>query len=82
MTQHLARFTQEVMRETSPLSPGLREFIAAYISYVKECEFCTKARVAVAALIEKAYKTKSARRLELHRRHSSIRFATSPVHPV
>ena len=49
MTQHLARFTQEVMREPSPLSPGLRELIAAYTSYVNECEFCTKAHVAVAA---------------------------------
>jgi uncharacterized peroxidase-related enzyme len=49
MTKHLARFTQEVMREPSPLSPGLRELIAAYTSYVNECEFCTKAHVAVAA---------------------------------
>lgn len=49
MTLHLARFTQEVMREPSPLSPGLRELIAAYISYVNECEFCTNADVAVAA---------------------------------
>jgi uncharacterized peroxidase-related enzyme len=49
MTQHLARFTQEVMREPSPLAPGLRELIAAYTSYVNECEFCTKAHVAVAA---------------------------------
>jgi uncharacterized peroxidase-related enzyme len=49
MTQHLAHFTQEVMREPSPLSPGLRELIAAYTSYVNECEFCTKAHVAVAA---------------------------------
>jgi uncharacterized peroxidase-related enzyme len=49
MTQHLARFTQQVMREASPLSPGLRELIAAYTSYVNECEFCTLAHVAVAA---------------------------------
>jgi AhpD family alkylhydroperoxidase len=49
MTSHLARFTQEVMREPSPLSPGLRELIAAYTSYVNKCEFCTKAHVAVAA---------------------------------
>jgi uncharacterized peroxidase-related enzyme len=49
MTQHLARFTQAVMREPSPLSPGLRELIAAYTSYVNECESCTKAHVAVAA---------------------------------
>src|ERR1700733_8871932 len=48
MTQHLARFAQEVMREPSPLSPGLRELVAAYTSYVNECEFCTKAHVAVA----------------------------------
>ena len=48
MTLHLARFTQEVMREPSPLSPGLRELIAAYTSYVNECEFCTKTHVAVA----------------------------------
>jgi hypothetical protein len=27
MTEHLARFTQEVMREPSPLSPGLRASI-------------------------------------------------------
>jgi uncharacterized peroxidase-related enzyme len=49
MTSHLARFTQEAMREPSPLSPGLRELIAAYTSYINECEFCTKAHVAVAA---------------------------------
>jgi len=49
MTRHLALFTQEVMREPSPLSPGLRELIAAYTSYVNECGFCTKAHVAVAA---------------------------------
>jgi len=28
-TGHLARFTQEIMREPGPLSPGLRELIAA-----------------------------------------------------
>ena len=49
MTRHLAHFTQEVMHEPSPLSPGLRELIAAYTSYVNECGFCTKAHVAVAA---------------------------------
>ena len=49
ITMHLARFTQEVMREPSPLSSGLRELIAAYTSYVNQCEFCTKAHVAVAA---------------------------------
>jgi uncharacterized peroxidase-related enzyme len=49
VTPHLARVAQAVMREPSPLSPGLREMIAAYTSYVNESEFCTKAHVAVAA---------------------------------
>ena len=38
-TQHLARFTQEVMREPAPLSPGLRELIAAYTSAANHCPF-------------------------------------------
>ena len=38
-TEHLARFTQEVMREASPLSPGLRELIAAYTSAENDCPF-------------------------------------------
>jgi uncharacterized peroxidase-related enzyme len=48
-TQHLARFTQEILRGPSPLSPALRELIAAYTSRLNECEFCTQAHVAVAA---------------------------------
>jgi hypothetical protein len=39
MTSHLARFTQEVMREPAPLTPGLRELIAAYTSERNECPF-------------------------------------------
>lgn len=50
-TQHLARFTEEVMRGPSSLSPGLRELIAAFTSYNNECAFCTKAHVAVAAAL-------------------------------
>jgi alkylhydroperoxidase family enzyme len=38
-TDHLARFTQEIMRGPSPLSPGIRELIAAYTSYRNECPF-------------------------------------------
>ena len=38
-TVHLARFTQEIMREEAPLSPGLRELIAAYTSYRNDCPF-------------------------------------------
>ena len=38
-TQHLARFTQEIMRGPSPLSPGIRELIAAFTSYRNDCPF-------------------------------------------
>ena len=38
-TQHLARFTQEVLRGPAPLSPGLREMIAAYTSVRNHCPF-------------------------------------------
>jgi hypothetical protein len=38
-TQHLARFTQEVMRGESPLSPGMRELIAAFTSRQNSCPF-------------------------------------------
>jgi hypothetical protein len=38
-TEHLARFTQEIMRGEAPLSPGLRELIAAYTSYRNDCPF-------------------------------------------
>jgi len=39
MTEHLARFTQAVLREPAPLSPGLRELIAAYTSRRNHCPF-------------------------------------------
>jgi len=38
-TEHLSRFTQEVMRGRSPLSPGLRELIAAFTSRRNNCPF-------------------------------------------
>lgn len=38
-TEHLARFTQEILRGPSPLSPGLRELIAAYTSQRNACPF-------------------------------------------
>jgi hypothetical protein len=38
-TQHLSKFTQGVMRGPSPLSPGLRELIAAFTSKRNECPF-------------------------------------------
>ncbi|MFN7934281.1 MAG: peroxidase [Bryobacteraceae bacterium] len=38
-TEHLARFTQEIMREPAPLTPGFRELIAAYTSRRNHCPF-------------------------------------------
>ena len=38
-TEHLARFTQKVMRGPSPLSAGMRELIAAFTSYRNDCPF-------------------------------------------
>lgn len=38
-TQHLARFTQEILRGPGPFSPGIRELIAAYTSYRNDCPF-------------------------------------------
>jgi hypothetical protein len=38
-TVHLERFTQEIMREEAPLSPGIRELIAAYTSRLNHCPF-------------------------------------------
>ena len=38
-TVHLERFTQEILREPAPLSPGLRELIAAYTSHLNQCPF-------------------------------------------
>lgn len=37
--KHLARFTQEVMRGPSELSPGHRELIAAFVSDRNGCPF-------------------------------------------
>jgi hypothetical protein len=39
ITAHLASFTQEIMRGEAPLSPGLRELIAAYTSAQNHCPF-------------------------------------------
>lgn len=38
-TDHLARFTQEILRGPAPVSPGIRELIAAYTSYRNDCPF-------------------------------------------
>ena len=38
-TQHLAQFTQGVMRGSSPLAAGQRELIAAFTSRRNDCPF-------------------------------------------
>jgi hypothetical protein len=38
-TEHLARFTQEILRGPSPLTPGMRELIAAFTSRRNDCPF-------------------------------------------
>ena len=38
-TSHLGEFTQEIMRRDGPLSPGIRELIAAFTSYHNDCPF-------------------------------------------
>ena len=38
-TDPLCQFTQEVLRGPAPISPGLRELIAAYTSSRKDCPF-------------------------------------------
>lgn len=48
-TDHLVRFTEEVMRGPSPLSPGMRELIGAYFSKQNQCSFCSDAHAASAS---------------------------------
>jgi uncharacterized peroxidase-related enzyme len=48
-TEHLARFTQEILRGEAPLSPGFRELIAAWTSSKNQCPFWLKSHAAVAA---------------------------------
>ena len=38
-TVFLERFTQEMLREAAPLSPGVRELIAGYTSHLNGCPF-------------------------------------------
>lgn len=49
VTAHLMSFTQGVMHEAAPISPGLRELIAAYVSSLNQCSFCCNCHSAVAA---------------------------------
>jgi uncharacterized peroxidase-related enzyme len=46
---HMKQLTHEAMRGPSAWSVGDRELMAAFISSVNECEYCTKAHSAVSA---------------------------------
>jgi uncharacterized peroxidase-related enzyme len=46
---HLARFTHDAMRAPTSITPALRELIAAYTSYLNQCEFCTNSHAAITA---------------------------------
>jgi len=48
-TDHLVRFTEEVMRGPSPLSRGMRELIGAFVSSRNQCSFCSCAHAPAAA---------------------------------
>ena len=45
---HLCELSQELMFEEAPISPALRELIAAYTSSLNQCDFCMKAHASVA----------------------------------
>jgi uncharacterized peroxidase-related enzyme len=47
MTIHLGRFTHALMHEPGPITPALRELIAAYTSRLNDCAFCLKSHAAV-----------------------------------
>ena len=49
LAHHLARMSHEIMFAPAPISPALRELIAAYTSSLNRCTFCMKAHAAVAA---------------------------------
>jgi uncharacterized peroxidase-related enzyme len=46
---HLCELSQELMFKEAPISPSLRELIAAYTSSLNRCDFCMNAHASVAA---------------------------------
>ena len=44
----LARVTQAIMRNDSPLTPGERELIASYVSGLNACQYCSGGHAAAA----------------------------------
>ena len=48
-SHHLCELSHELMFKQAPISPALRELIAAYTSSLNHCDFCMNAHAAVAA---------------------------------
>jgi uncharacterized peroxidase-related enzyme len=46
---HLCELSHELMFEEAPISPALRELIAAYTSSLNRCDFCLNAHASVAS---------------------------------
>ena len=46
---HLCELSQQLMFNEAPITPALRELIAAYTSSLNRCDFCMNAHAAVAA---------------------------------
>jgi len=46
---HLCELSHELMFEEAPISPALRELVAAYTSSLNGCEFCMNAHASVAS---------------------------------
>ena len=59
-TNHLARFTQEILRGPAPLSPGLRELIAAELPVLKEHDVSMWGYAVLLALDESPVRTQAA----------------------
>lgn len=49
MAYHLCELSHELMFEEAPISPALRELIAAYTSSLNRCGFCMNAHASVAS---------------------------------
>lgn len=43
-----SEFSQHVLRGDSPLSPGMRELLGAYVSALNECRYCAGGHIATA----------------------------------
>ena len=47
--QHLGALSHHILRGSSPLTVGQRELLAAYVSVLNECQYCTGTHMEVAS---------------------------------